>query len=389
MMTQIPVTVGQRLAGRYRVDGALAHGGTSVVLLGTDVQVQAPVAIKVLLPAMARSTSSRGRFDREVRVLRHLRSDHVVKVFADGMLDTGEPFMVMERLEGRTLKDLLLSDGPLPVHDAVDYVLQACEVLAEAHAAGVVHRDIKPENLFLMERGHGIKLLDFGLVTEQTNKRRDEREPSITRGNEVMGSPYYMAPEQLLSSHHVDRSADIWSVGVVLYELLTGRLPFEGETVERLRAQVMMAPPTPMRTLRPSIPEELENIVLRCLEKVPDERFKGLAVLAASLAPYGTSRAHASVERIRSATPSKRPPPLPPPSPAKDERFGAIQPNDAPAPRQPVPLRSNRAARSTLMSISLIFFAVGLAIGIVLSLWHHSQNPAAHATNTRSAPSAR
>ena len=418
MMMQIPVTVGQRLGGRYRVDGALAQGGTSVVLSGTDLEGDRPVAIKVLLPEMAKASSSRSRFEREIRVLRHLQSDCVVKVLDDGSLQTGEPFMVMEQLSGRTLKDALLADGPLPVRTAVDYVLQACEVLAEAHAAGVVHRDVKPENLFLVGEGTTscIKVLDFGLSTAQSvGGARDAREPSITRGNEVMGSPYYMAPEQMLSSRHVDRSADIWSIGIVLYELLTGRLPFAGETVERLRAHVMMSAPVPMRETRPDIPPELEAIVMRCLEKVPEGRFKGLAVLAASLAPFGTDRAKLSASRVLGAAPSKIPPPLPqtdppqplelwtPPGVAAQAEPGLTRVQlDESGPRQVhhvafnpertaasyawtarTAARARRARRTFLMGVSLIFFVLGIAVGVVFSVWEHQRPAPVHASLAR------
>ena len=307
--SQLPIA-GQYLAGRYRIDGTLAKGGTSVVYDGTDVETEIRVAIKVLLPEMAKTPSSQRRFEREIRVLKHLRSACVVRVLDDGALQSGEPFMVLEHLSGRTLKDVLRSQGPLPVQEAVDYVLQACEVLAEAHVAGVIHRDVKPENLFLVGEGRDacVKVLDFGLSKAASGAIRDDQEPSITRGHEVMGSPYYMAPEQLLSSHHVDRFADIWSVGVVLYELLAGRPPFEGETVERLRANVMMMQPNPLRGQRIDVPEDLERIVMRCLEKVPEERFKGLAVLAASLAPFGTERASASAARILALVPTSGPP---------------------------------------------------------------------------------
>lgn len=362
-----------------------------MVYSGTDLQGLRPVAIKVLLPEMAETVTSRRRFVQEIRVLRHLRSEHVVKVLDEGALESGEPFMVMEQLRGRTLKDMLRSEGSLRVSDAVDYVLEACEVLAEAHAAGVVHRDIKPDNLFLAdgEVAPRVKVLDFGISKAQGEGfGRDAREPSITRGGEVMGSPHYMAPEQLLSSSHVDRSADIWSVGVVLYELLTGQLPFVGENAMQVRAHVMMSTPPSLRQMRADVPIELERIVMRCLEKVSDQRFKGLAVLAASLAPFGSDRAKLSAQRILQLGPSQAPPPLPSATPP-------LLPSSRVARSRPVPslgaqihhpamaasqlrepldflaVRAHRRQRTMLMGVGAVFFALGLAIGVVISVWQH------------------
>ncbi len=383
MMAQVPVEPGERLRGRYRVDGTIARGGTSLVLAGTDLEGHRPVAIKVLLPEAAKVNSSRSRFERELRVLRHLRNEHVVKVLDDGALRKGEPFMVLEQLRGRTLRDVLQAQGTCAVQDAVDFVLQASEVLAEAHAAGVVHRDVKPENLFLAEDEEGVqvKVIDFGLSgAQEAGPARDPREPSITRGNEVMGSPSYMPPEQLLSTHHVDRAADIWSLGVVLYELLTGRRPFVGDTAAQVRAHVMMSPVPSMRQVRGDIPAELESIVMRCLQKVPEDRYRGLAVLAASLAPFGSDRAKVSAAKILAAAPSKAPPPLParpvdprpwkgvrPPVPSLVDAHHA-SPWVAPQPRSgPRRLRSH--LRETLVGVSVVFFSLGVAIGVVVSIW--------------------
>lgn len=394
--TNLPIELGQTLAERYRVERVLATSGMSVIVQGTDIETGGPVAIKMLPVDATRIANSVDRFERERRVLEHLRGDHAVEVVAHGRLSTGTPYMVMEFLDGATLGELLRTRGPFRVSDAVDYVLQACEVLARAHTAGVIHRDVKPSNLFLTQRADGtpwIKVLDFGLSkARQAGPALGEDERSLTFAGEVMGSPVYMAPEQLLSSSGVDQGADIWSIGVVLYELLTGALPFEGETVERIRANVMMEAPRPISSLRPDVPADLEAIVMRCLRKLSNDRYRGLTVLAASLAPFGGASARNSAARILASAPSRRPPPLPMALAAagSEEASGGgrvleVFSFDAPAKgaqgREAVRAtswsmvmakRARSARRSTLLAVSLVFFTIGLSIGAVYSVWDHS-----------------
>jgi hypothetical protein len=207
--------------------------------------------------------------------------------------------MVMEYLEGSDLGDVLQKRGPMPLPLAAGYVLEAMEAVAEAHALGMVHRDLKPSNLFLARRRDGsfiVKVLDFGI----SKAAQDAHGPSasMTSTHAVMGSPLYMSPEQVRSSKDVDARADIWSLGVILHELLCGRTPFHGETMTAVLAMIAADPPPPLRTVRPDLSPAIEALVLRCLNKDRTQRFQNVAELAYALAPFAGPEAHAHVDRI-------------------------------------------------------------------------------------------
>ncbi|MEZ4314973.1 MAG: serine/threonine-protein kinase [Polyangiaceae bacterium] len=218
---------GDIVAGKYLVDRVLGVGGMGAVVAATHTQLDQRVAIKFLLPQMLGSREVVERFQREARAAAKIRSEHVVRVSDVGTLDGGVPFIVMEFLEGKDLGELLQRRGPLPVPLAVDYVLEACEALAEAHAAGIVHRDLKPSNLFLARRADEtdiVKVLDFG-ISKQITPEALQSSPSLTRTTDVFGSPTYMSPEQLKASRDVDTRADLWALGVILFELISGAPP--------------------------------------------------------------------------------------------------------------------------------------------------------------------
>jgi hypothetical protein len=294
----LPVTVGDVVAGKYQVDRFLGRGGMGLVVAATHLQLGQRVAIKVLLPTA--NGEDVARFVREARAAVRLKSEHVTRVLDVGELPSGTPFMVMEYLEGGDLSERLERGSALPTAEAVDYLLQACEAIAEAHVSGIVHRDLKPSNLFLTHDAHGaavVKVLDFGI-----SKVDDPGGVSkLTQTTTVFGSPVYMSPEQMRSAHNVDARTDIWSLGIILFELLTKRTPFEAPTYAELVLNVSTADPPPIGQFRGDVPRALEAAIHRCLRKHPSERFPTLAELAAALAPHGSPDAKRMAERIARA----------------------------------------------------------------------------------------
>jgi eukaryotic-like serine/threonine-protein kinase len=296
-MSQV-VQVGEVLAGKYRVEQVLGQGGMGVVVAAMHLQLGQLVALKFLLPHMCQHAEAVVRFSREARAAVQIQSEHVARVTDVGTLESGAPYMVMEYLKGSDLGDVLRLRGPLPIAEAVGFLLQACEAIAEAHALGIVHRDLKPANMFLTQRRDGsplVKVLDFGI-----SKALQETSGgvSVTHTSAIMGSPLYMSPEQVRSSKTVDARSDVWALGVILQELLTGAPTYEAETASALMAMIAADPPTPLRQRRPDAPVPLEAAVLRCLEKDRERRTQNVAEFARAIAPFAAPEARASVERI-------------------------------------------------------------------------------------------
>jgi serine/threonine-protein kinase len=282
----LPVARGQILADKYRVDEALGAGGMGFVVAATHLQLGKRVAIKMMLPSALVIPLAVERFEREARAAVQLRGEHVAQVLDVGKLPDGVPYLVLEFLDGADLGTVLESRGALTVDDAVDFVLQACEGVAEAHAAGIVHRDLKPRNLFLTHRVDGsalIKVLDFGISKWAKTSPEDY---GLTRTGDVVGSPNYMSPEQIKSAKNVDARTDIWSLGVILFELLSGRVPFVATSLPQLCAMVLQDPAPPLSTLSSGIPARLSQVVGKCLEKDPDKRFASVFALSEALAPF-------------------------------------------------------------------------------------------------------
>jgi predicted Ser/Thr protein kinase len=290
------VRIGEVLGGRYEVERVLGEGGMGIVVAARHIELGQRVALKFMLPRREASPGSRERFLQEARAAVRLRSQHVAKVTDIGTLKRGEsgdesPFIVMEYLEGKNLDAVLEERWPIPIEEAVEYVLHACEAVGEAHALDIVHRDLKPANLFLTKNADGspcVKVLDFGLSKLTSTA---ELSASLTKTNATLGTPHYMAPEQMRSSKHVDARADIWALGVIAYELLTREVPFDAETVTELCARVLEDEPLSPSRHRPKLPAELEQVVLKCLHKDPAERWQSAAALAAALAPFASPRA--------------------------------------------------------------------------------------------------
>jgi serine/threonine-protein kinase len=302
-------SIGEVLLGKYRVERVLGRGGMGVVLAATHLELKHRVAIKLLSAALPGSEQFETRFLREAQVAASLRSENVVRVFDVGRLENGTPYMVMEWLDGHDLEH-----GPkgreLPIEETVDYVIQACDAMTAAHAQGLIHRDLKPANLYLVSDEHGvptIKVLDFGI----SKVRQDIAEQvSLTQTNGVMGSPLYMAPEQARSARDVDARADIWSLGTILYELITGVPPFGGETLASVLIAVTTQEPAPLRMYRPETPQGLESAVMACLRKDPAERIATTRELQQLLLPYGSMRSQAKMALRSSRPPLSSVPPV-------------------------------------------------------------------------------
>jgi serine/threonine-protein kinase len=306
------VREGQTVAGKYLVGPLLGVGGMGVVHAARDLSLDRKVALKVLLPRLLSSRTAGERFLREARAATRITSEHVVKLLESDTLPDGAPLLVMEYLEGRDLRALLREEGPLPAQRAVDHLLQALQAIAEGHIRGIVHRDVKPSNLFLTERADGtplIKVLDFGIAKTLESDRAEDFALTSSEDSQL-GSPIYMPPEQLRNPKDVDGRADIWALGVTLYELISGRQPFRGQSHADLVSQVLNATPGPLESSLASLPEGLAQVVARCLEKQRDRRYGDAAELAVALAPFGSEDARLSLSRItgllrsRGATPT-------------------------------------------------------------------------------------
>jgi serine/threonine-protein kinase len=277
--------VGQTIAGKYRVEKILGKGGMGVVVGARHLKLDEPVAIKLLRPAMMEVDGMVARFLREARASSKIKSEHVVRVTDVDTRDDGSPYMVMEYLTGNDFAEIVKAKGRLGVAEAVGVILEACDAISEAHELGIIHRDLKPSNLFLHARRDGrtvVKVLDFGI-----SKLDAPGEQDATKTGQMMGSPKYMSPEQMLSMHDVDARTDIWSLGAILFDLLCGRPPFQADTTPRICALVLNADPPLPSTMRPDLPTEVEQIVLRCLDKEADHRFADVKALAEALRPYG------------------------------------------------------------------------------------------------------
>jgi eukaryotic-like serine/threonine-protein kinase len=292
------VTEGQILAGKYRVEKVLGVGGMGVVVAARHLELDEKVAIKFLLPSMLADGAAVARFQREARATVRIKSEHVARVFDVGRLENGAPYMVMEFLEGRDLSGLLAQQGALPLPQAVDFILQTCVGVADAHALGIVHRDLKPANLFCVRRSDGqlsIKVLDFGISKLAES---DGSGVSFTQTSAMMGSPLYMSPEQFRSTKNVDERTDIWAIGAIAFELVTGNPPFTAGSVTELAIKVATETAPAASRMNPAVPPEFAGVLATCLEREMDRRYRSVAELAVALAPFAPARARPLVDRV-------------------------------------------------------------------------------------------
>jgi eukaryotic-like serine/threonine-protein kinase len=322
------------VAGMYRIEHVLGRGGMGLVVAAQHTTLCQRVAMKLLLPEAMSIDGASEWFLREARSAAAIQSEHVARLLDVGELENGTPYMVMEHLNGIHLAKHLRASGPLPVDEAVDYVLQACEAIAEAHMLGVIHRDLKPANLFLTARADGsplVKVLDFGLSKPIRPDAPNGLEASLTATNTLIGSPHYMSPEQVRCLKTIDARTDIWSLGVILYELLTGQLPFDNGSVAAVVICIATEPPLPVEARRPDLPAGLARVIGRCLEKNTSRRVQSVSEFAQALAPFGSPRSQVSVERVTrmlASSPAHGPEPLMPtaaplPAPARKSRGDA------------------------------------------------------------------
>jgi eukaryotic-like serine/threonine-protein kinase len=300
------VTLGEIIAGKYRVERVLGVGGVGAVVAAHDMHLDQTVALKFLLPEALGNADAVSRFIREARAAVKIRSEHVARVIDVSALPNGAPYIVMEYLDGGDLAHWLIERGPLPIEQAVEFVLHATVAVAEAHALGIVHRDLKPANLFCVRRSDGqlsIKVLDFGIskITGRAGSVAGNLTVpghGVTQSSTVMGSPHYMSPEQMRSSKDVDAQTDIWALGVTLFELLTGRPPFQADSLTELAITIANEPGPALRTFRPDAPIGLEMVIAHCLKKDPRQRYRNVAEFALALQPFAPKGAKACVERI-------------------------------------------------------------------------------------------
>jgi len=297
---------GAMIGDDYRVERVLGAGGMGVVVEARDVRSGERVAIKLIHPERGGERTFVKRFFREARITLQLKGPRVARVLRLGELDTGLPYLVMEYLDGVTLDQVLAERGALPVETAVDYVLQACDAIAEAHALGIVHRDLKPGNLFVARGADGqpiIKVIDFG-ISKRTAPRLEPSETNLTTTAGPIGSPRYMSPEQLSEVAIADLRSDLWALGVILFELVSGRHPFEGESLANLYVRILRDDVPALRAFKSDVPAGLEAVCRRCLARERAARMPGIHDLVIALAPYASASGRALAQQIAARAPA-------------------------------------------------------------------------------------
>jgi eukaryotic-like serine/threonine-protein kinase len=320
---------GLTIGNQFRLVQQLGQGGMGTVWSAEDLRLGRPVAIKFLSHAFLNDQQARNRFAREPRLASKIRSPHVVQVYSEGTTEDDVPYLVMELLEGEDLATRIAREGPCSLAEAGAIVEQVCRALGRAHREGLVHRDIKPHNIFLSAEGDGqvfVKLLDFGIA-----KDVGSRITALTLSGEVVGSALYVSPEQLHEAASVGPSADIWSLGIVIYELISGQVPFEGRSLPELFMRIVEGQYTPVSQLGRGLPSALDGFFQQIIQRDPNSRFQSVDELAAAFARI--VRANSSGLLLKPQTRRALPvAPAPPPiSPLSES------PADEPTERVPKP----------------------------------------------------
>jgi len=345
---------GALVGGKYRIEKLIGRGGMGAVYLARHELLDRHVALKVLAQEAVGNEDATRRLIKEAQLAGKIPGDHICRVTDVGVGDDGVPYVAMEYLEGRDLSAILQEHGPLPVPEATGYVLQALDAIAHAHARGIVHRDLKPSNLFVATGLDGrplVKVLDFGI-----SKSTGPAQIVLTSTSALLGSPAYMSPEQVRSAKNVDARTDIWSTGVILYELLTGRMPFTGESVGAVFAAILETDAPSVLVSRKDVPPALAAAVARCLHRRADERFANAAEVADAIAPFALPGEASLADAIRS-TLSKAgmtaPRALRPASPSSADLTGSGPSVSVPVPESlPRPPPSHASGQPQILTAS-------------------------------------
>jgi tRNA A-37 threonylcarbamoyl transferase component Bud32 len=298
--------VGTTLMGRYKITRKIGQGGMGAVFEATHTLIGKPVAVKVLLDKYARRESIVARLEQEARLASATRHEHIIDINDFGTTEDGRTFVVMEYLEGESLAECLHREGTLGEQRILRIAQQIASALGAAHAKGIVHRDVKPENVFLLKRKDGdfVKVVDFGISKSlrASDASREEEQIRLTQTGMVLGTPLYMSPEQARGDDDLDQRIDVYALGVIMYELATGRVPFMGSNYLSVISQVLNDQPKPPRALRHELSEEFDAIVMRALVKDKADRYQSMEEILADVTALVDDPTH-STERARILSP--------------------------------------------------------------------------------------
>jgi serine/threonine-protein kinase len=291
------LSTGEIIEGKYRIVRLIGEGGMGAVYEGENTRIHRRVAIKVLHQGVAENQEAVQRFEREAQAAGRIGNDHILEVIDMGSLSNGDHFMVMEYLDGEPLSDRIRRIGRLRPEDVSPLVIQALEGLQAAHEAGIVHRDLKPDNVYVIREKAGqkdfVKLIDFGI--SKFSSLTGGSEMKMTRTGTVMGTPYYMSPEQASGSRDADHRSDIYAIGVILYEAVTGRVPFDAATFNQLLFQIVLSDPAPPQQVVPDLDPAFANLIAKAMARDPDHRFQTASELSQALAAWLATGASVSV----------------------------------------------------------------------------------------------